>query len=164
MVAVVVLLALFLISILIIFNTSIERLIQYIPASTIIGKTLRFIVAFFSSAKNRLEIAKETATQSLEEEYYPTEDEEDEEYEEVEFSQKDVEDDDQEGDDEEVEEDSEALSDEDFEEGQLELIHLAKQHRKIDLPLELLSNKQGKPTSGDIDHNNEILYKTSISK
>ncbi len=53
-VAVVVLLALLVISILIVFNTSIDHLIQYIPAQTVLGKILRFIVAFFSSARHRL--------------------------------------------------------------------------------------------------------------
>lgn len=161
-VAVVVLLALLLISVLILFNTTIERLIQHIPAGTIIGKILRFIVTLFSSARHRLAVAREQAIEQVEEDYYTAEDadESDEEVP-VHFSQKTV------GDNEDTEVE-EADVDEDLnkdvsdhsEPGQMELIHLSKHHRKIDIPLNLLSSKRGKPTSGDIEHSKEVISKT----
>lgn len=158
-VAVVVLVALFLISILILFNTTLVRLIQHIPAGSILGKLLRFVVMLFSSARHRLEVAREQAVENVEEDYYAAE--ADGEYEEVSFSKKEIE----ESDEDEVEAEYEDTAEEDDddtedEEGQLELIHLSKQHRTIDVPLNLLSTKRGKPTSGDIEHNKEVILKT----
>ena len=66
-VAVVVFVALLLISVLIVFNTSLQHLIQHIPARSFSGKTLRFIVALFASARQRIAIAKEQALASVEE-------------------------------------------------------------------------------------------------
>lgn len=168
-VAVVVLLALLFISVLILFNTTIERLIQHIPAGTIIGKILRFVVTLFSSARHRLAVAREQAIEQVEEDYYTAEDSDEAEDEvPVHFSQKtvgdtedaEVEAADVDESDEDVDEDlNEDVSD-DSEPGQMELIHLSKHHRKIDIPLNLLSSKRGKPTSGDIEHNKEVISKT----
>ncbi len=162
-VAVVVFVALLLISILIVFNTTLQHLIRYIPARSALGKTLRFIVTLFSSARQRIAIAKEQALASVEESEPITEEDDDE----VPFEDDDVE--------EDVEEDDDADAEVGFTERSLEaldemqtskpakqmkLVRVPKHHRKIDLPLELLSGNKGKPTSGDIEHNKEIIVKT----
>lgn len=162
-VAVVVLLALLLISILILFNTTIDRLIQHIPAGTIVGKILRFVVTLFSSARHRLAVAREQAIEQVEEDYYADEPEAEAEAAAT-FSKKTIDDeegaDEVEEDDEPEEDDVEEISEDETEPGQMELIHLSKRHRQIDIPLNLLSSKRGKPTSGDIEHNKEVISKT----
>lgn len=170
-VAVVVLLAMFIISVLILFNTSLEHLAQYIPASSAIGRTFRFILSMFSSARDRIAVARDQAIAELEEarreaaENAVLEDDEDE-YEDDEFVDEDEasfdvreieEDDMMEEDDEESDED---IADDIASGKGTSKIHLAKKHRKIDLPLDLLSGKSSKPTSGDIEENKEIILQT----
>lgn len=158
-VAVVVFVALLIISILIVFNTSLDRLAERIPAGTIIGKSFRFILSLFSSARHRISVARERALAEVESDI--NEDDElmeddntddiSDESEEVSartFSSKHIT-----GDDE----DTEIV---DADEDQPERIHLSHRHRKIDLPFDLLSNKKGKPTSGDIESNKEIIQQT----
>lgn len=165
-VAVVVLLALLLIAILILFNTSIDRLIQHIPAGTIIGKVLRFVVKLFSSARHRIAVAREQAIERVEEDYYTANSSEDSSDDStVEFSQqfshKAVGDAESDSESEELlDDDSNDKSDDEQEPGQMELIHLSTIHRTIDIPFNLLSNKRGKPTSGDIEHNKSVILKT----
>ncbi len=114
-------------------------------------------------------MARERVVEQVEEDYY-----EDENEETVinDFSQRDVEDEDEyeEGTEEDEDEDTveEDIDESDEEEDggeaedpeQMELIHLSKRHRQIDLPLSLLSKKRSKPTSGDIESNKEIIHKT----
>ncbi|MFA6474954.1 MAG: DNA translocase FtsK 4TM domain-containing protein [Patescibacteria group bacterium] len=144
-VAVVIFVAFILISILIVFNASLLNIIQHIPARTMLGKTLRFVVAFFGSARQRLAIAKEeamTEVEAVEEIHELPTDEPEPDY---------------------TENSVDALDEEiiDTEEGkQMKLVRIPKHHRKIDLPLDLLSSNKGKPTSGDIEHNKEIIVRT----
>lgn len=150
-VAVVVFAALLLMSILVVFNTSLQHLVGNIPARTVLGKTLRFTVALFGSARQRIAIAKEQALESVSEE--PAEEleedaliaEEEEEFEPVNpFSGRSLAD--------------AALSTR--KPRQMKLVRVPQSHRKIDLPLDLLSGNRGKPTSGDVEHNKEIIVKT----
>lgn len=147
-VAVVVFAALFLISILVVFNTSLQHLVKYIPARTVLGKSLRFTVALFGSARQRIAIAKEQAMESVSEE--PAEEdmlieEEEEEFEPASvFAGRSLAD--------------TALSTR--KPRQMKLVRVPQSHRKIDLPLDLLSGNRGKPTSGDVEHNKEIIIKT----
>lgn len=167
-VAVVVLVALFVISILIIFNTSLQHLVQHIPARTILGKSLRFIVALFASAKYRIAVAKEQALASVQEEVDDTD---------VQWEEDDAPVDDDEEDDEEdvvineaVAFSSRSINGDDTEAvsatksqrkpRQMSLMRVPKHHRQIDIPLELLSGNKGKPTSGDIERNKEIIVRT----
>lgn len=165
-VAVVVFIALLLISVLIVFNTSLQHLIRYIPARSFLGKTLRFVVMLFSSARQRIVIAKEQALASVEES----------EPEIVEEDEEDMVDEDEEAGEDADEESDEEEDDNAFTERSLETLvaggmdmgkptkqmklNVTKHHRKIDLPLELLSGNKGKPTSGDIEHNKDIIVKT----
>lgn len=143
-VAVVVLLALFGSSILIVFNTSIDHIAQRIPATNFLGKALRFLVALFSSAKHHLAAARELAQSQTEESYpvtpkvvpivvpktaVPPP---------VAIQQK-----------------VSSVKPE-----QMELITVPKQHRKIDVPLDLLSGQKSQPTSGDIERNKMIVVQT----
>ncbi|MBI4407997.1 MAG: DNA translocase FtsK 4TM domain-containing protein [Candidatus Kerfeldbacteria bacterium] len=152
-VAVVVLAALLLISVLVVFNTSLQHLVGNIPARTVLGKSLRFVVALFGSARQRIAIAKEQAMESVSEE--PAEElleedaliaEEEEEFEPTSaFAGRSLADD-------------AAVSTR--KPRQLKLVRVPQSHRKIDLPLDLLSGNRGKPTSGDVEHNKEIIVKT----
>ncbi len=158
-VAVVVFIALLLISLLIVFNTSLQHLIQHIPARTFLGKTLRFVVALFATARQRISIAKEQALASVEETEPYVEDELEEESEPEEDPETDL---------------DEEMAEAAFTERSLEALdemkpsrpvkqmklQVPKHHRKIDLPIELLSGAKGKPTSGDIEHNKEVIVKT----
>ncbi|MDP3970680.1 MAG: DNA translocase FtsK [bacterium] len=152
-VAFVVFMACFVISILIIFNTSLDRIAQHIPATSIMGKFLRFIVTIFSSARDRIAVAREQALSEVEEQYYDDEysNEAEDEGGASEFSRKSI---------SSTDDDEDTEGDDIDEEGQMELIHLSKQHRAIDLPLSLLSKKRSKPTSGDIENNREIIHQT----
>lgn len=148
-VAVVIFVALFLMSILIVFNTSLQHITQYLPARSFLGKSLRFLVALFGSARQRIAIAKEQALASVEEEENEVDDEvEDDvvEDEDVSFAERDLLD--------EMETKPSRKS------KQLKLVQVPHSHRKIDLPLELLSGNKGKPTSGDVEHNKDIIVKT----
>lgn len=159
-VAVVVFIAGFIISILILFNTSLDHLAQRIPAGTFFGRVFRFVVTLFSSARHRFATAREQALAEVEAEVDESEDDEAESGGRGLFHKRAARDiDDEEQDDENTAE-AVVAEDETDEEGQLELIHLAKQHRKIDLPLDLLSHKKGKPTSGDIEENKRIIQQT----
>ncbi|EKD76717.1 MAG: hypothetical protein ACD_43C00011G0001, partial [uncultured bacterium] len=165
-VAIVVLLALLVISILIIFNTTLQHLVQYIPARTILGKTLRFVIALFASAKYRIAIAKEQALASVQEESSQPDDwneevvgdEDDAEDVEINesaaFSSRRI------GNGESNGENSDATSTTKKRLRQMSLMRVPKHHRQIDLPLELLSGNKGKPTSGDIDRNKDIIVHT----
>lgn len=160
-VAVVVLLALFVISILIIFNTTLQHLVQHIPARTILGKTLRFVVALFASARYRIAVAKEQALASVQEE---TDDSD------AQWEDDDIEVDDVAADDDEAGFSSRTINDGETETvnsgkiqrqpRQMPLMRVPKHHRQIDIPLELLSGNKGKPTSGDIERNKEIIVRT----
>lgn len=145
-VAVVVLIALLLMSILIVFNTSLQHLIQYVPARSLLGKTLRFSVALFGSARQRIAIAKEEALESMAEE--ETIEPELEAEEEVSFDERHLAD--------EIA-DSATPS---RKPRQMRLVRVPHSHRKIDLPLDLLSGNRGKPTSGDVEHNKHVIVKT----
>lgn len=155
-VATVVFLAFLLISILIVFNTSLDHLAQHLPAGTWLGKITRFLVTLFSSARHRLATARATANEAAasaqanvadaEEYYEEVEDEDNEEPVEVEpvvptpIAP------------------TEPIMSTDTE--QMELIQVPKLHRKIDLPLDLLASKKSKPTSGDIERNKSIIIQT----
>src|SRR3989338_6154263 len=89
-VAVVIFAALLLMSILIVFNTSLQHLIQYLPARSWLGKTLRFSVALFGSARQRIAIAKEQALASVEEELEEIEEEEEVGEDDVSFAERDL--------------------------------------------------------------------------
>lgn len=164
-VAVVVLLALLIISILIIFNTTLQHLVQHIPARTILGKSLRFVVALFANARYRIAVAKEQALASVQEETDTETDWEDDatDTEEVDDAEDVV-----------INEaaafSSRKLSGEtaDADNGgaskrkprQMSLMRVPRHHRQIDIPLELLSGNKGKPTSGDIERNKDIIVRT----
>ncbi|EKD79449.1 MAG: hypothetical protein ACD_41C00069G0002 [uncultured bacterium] len=145
-VAVVIFVALLLMSILIVFNTSLQHLIQFIPARSVLGKSLRFVVALFGSARQRIAIAKEQALASVEEEPEEIAEEEEVGEDDVSFAERDLLDD--------IETKPHRRS------KQLKLVQVPHSHRKIDLPLELLSGNKGKPTSGDVEHNKDIIVKT----
>lgn len=155
-VAVVILVALLIIAILILFNTPLDRLVQHIPARTLLGKALRFTIALFSSAKHRWAIAKEHALATLETTEGMTLDAEGE--------------DDSLSATAEMENDAQTVfsthalgataAARPQKPKQLELVHVPKRHRHIEIPLELLSAERMKPTSGDIDRNKEIIRKT----
>ncbi|MBI2415996.1 MAG: DNA translocase FtsK 4TM domain-containing protein [Candidatus Kerfeldbacteria bacterium] len=147
-VAVIIFCAMIVMAILIVFNTSLERLVQQIPATTIIGKVLRFVVALFSSAKQRLVIARERAAVATSQ-TVQTSTQADDEDDVVVFSHKTL--------------TGQQPKTDTTEPEQMELIHVAKQHRKIDLPLDLLSNKRGQPTSGDINRNKDVIHKTLLN-
>jgi S-DNA-T family DNA segregation ATPase FtsK/SpoIIIE len=161
-VAVVVFIALLLISILIVFNTTLQHLIRYIPARSALGKTLRFIVTLFSSARQRIAIAKEQALASVEESEPMAEEMDEDEDEDLAEEDTESEDEEDEAGAEFTERSLEALDDMQANKPvkQMKLVRVPKHHRKIDLPLELLSGNKGKPTSGDIEHNKEIIVKT----
>jgi len=164
-VAVVVCVAVLCIGLLIVFNASISHLIQLIPAKTWLGKMLRFVVALFSSAQDRIAVAKERALESVTDTEADWADDADEgTAEEVEVEEEPTEP------EEEVEQgfSSHALAAEletdpitkTTKPKQMRLVQVPKHHRKIDLPLELLSGNRGKPTSGDIEHNKDVIVKT----
>lgn len=164
-VAVVVLIALLIIALLILFNTSIEHLVQRIPARTILGKMLRFVVALFSNARQRIAIAKEQALASVQT-AEPTDIESDDDWAEAEddaaepvettaFSSRSL----------DADDDLDASNDDVVvtkkrAPKQLQLMRVPKHHRQIDLPLELLSGNKGVATSGDIERNKDIINKT----
>ncbi len=154
-VAVISLLAVFGCSILIVFNTSIDHIVQRIPATNLFGKMLRFLVVLFSSAKHHIAVARELA-QNQAAEIYPLaqvnqadtlEDEEDFEDEAVttSFSKKTI---------------TTSASVKSTKPEQMELITVSKQHRHIDVPLDLLSGQKSKPTSGDIEHHKRVIVET----
>lgn len=161
-VAVVVCLAVLFIGLLIVFNTSINHWIQRIPAKTMLGKMLRFVVALFSSAQDRIAVAKERALESVSEpdtDWSHDDDEDNEADKPIAVEE-----------DEEVDAafSSHALAAEletdpitrTTKPKQMRLVQVPKHHRKIDLPLELLSGARGKATSGDIEHNKDVIVKT----
>lgn len=151
-VAVIVLLALLASSILIVFNTSIDHLAQRIPATNLLGKTLRFLVALFSTAKHHLAAARELA-QSQREESYPVVPKAVVPAAVATFSKKVIE--------EETplkQRSPQVLPSEKPE--QMELIAVPKQRRHIDVPLDLLSDLRSKPTSGDIERNKMVVVQT----
>ncbi len=160
-------LGLVLMSLLIIFDTSLRNLIGQ---DSFVGKMLypfHFIIAKVFRLGNKDEEDEEG------------EDEEDHEEDEEEEDEEDNEDEDEEdGEDDEDEDDEEdGEDDEEDDEGENEtpaIIPLVKAEPapaepiwwqepngvEIDIPLKLLSGKKGKPTSGDIDENKEIIRKT----
>lgn len=162
-VAVVVLIALFIIALLILFNASIEHLVQRIPARTIIGKILRFIVALLSSARYRLAIAKEQALAGVASADGAMDDDASDEVDEDDATWNEAED--------EAEETANAFSSRTLSTAdvtrtragkskQLQLMRVPKHHRHIDLPLELLSANKDNPTSGDIERNKSVIHRT----
>lgn len=150
-VAVVVLLALLGSSVLIVFNTSIDHIVQRIPATNVLGKVLRFLVALFSSAKHHLAAARELAQSQAEESYPVTPVSSAEE--DTTFSKKTIS-------EQVVPQPVTVQRPTSVKPEQMELITVPKQHRRIDVPLDLLSGQKSQPTSGDIERNKMIIVQT----
>ncbi|MFH1427696.1 MAG: DNA translocase FtsK 4TM domain-containing protein [Patescibacteria group bacterium] len=138
--------ALLLISFMLMFNTSLARLIG---GESLLGKIIYPIKILFAKLFNR----DESASEEEEDEDEEDEDEEDEEDEAAEeaqmpFYEKEI-----------AEEPGFFLKEKDKGEAQTESIWRAS-NIKIDMPIDLLNNKVGKPTSGDIKQNSIIIQRT----
>lgn len=156
-VAIVVFIALFIISILIVFNTSLNRIAEFLPASSLIGKIFRFVIALFSQAKHHIGLAREQALAHVEDSYdqdNTTKDNSEEDLTDISetggFSKKTL---------KRTRREKASKADDEVSE-QKELIQLSSHHRKIDVPVNLLSAIKGKPTSGDIRAHQAIIKRT----
>lgn len=135
-VAGIIILAFGVISLLLIFNTSLGELLEKFPATSILGKIGRFIMRIFGHAKQQINNFQENISE-----------------------------------DEEAEEESgfdsrELEAEEEIVQGkpkQMELIKVKKHKIKIDIPLDLLNERNEKPTSGDIKRIKEIIHHTLAS-
>ncbi len=151
--ATVVCLAVFLIGLLLTFETSIYGLMWPIKLFGFIGSKLK---AVFLAVKSRLDERKKLAAEKIMEKEEIEEDDEDAEEEAPEKS----------GDESEAEVNgpvfaTKAVAAEVAEEDcPTEPMKIKKFGKKIELPLDLLTTRSGKPTSGDIKSNQEIIRKT----
>jgi len=135
-VAGIIILAFGIVSLLLIFNTSLGELLQKFPATSMLGKIGRFIMRIFGHAKEQINNFQENISEN-----------------------------------EEDEEDSgfnsrELAAGEEIVRGkprQMELIKVKKRKIKIDIPLDLLNERNEKPTSGDIKKIKEIIHHTLAS-
>ncbi|MFA5996085.1 MAG: DNA translocase FtsK 4TM domain-containing protein [Patescibacteria group bacterium] len=145
-VAVIVFLALLAIAVLIVFNTSLEKIVERIPATNIAGKILRFVVALFSTARHRIAAARELAQQQSAT-VYPVLKEASAAV--KTFSKKAV------TDTPDVTVHTNSTPE------QMELVKVpVRRHRHIDLPIDLLSSQTAQPTSGNIERNKDIIVQT----
>ena len=144
-VAVVVILALLVVSVLLMFNTSIASIIEKLPSTGFIGKIGGILLRIFGKTRDAITRKKD--------DFYEEEFEESEE-DEKEFDKREIDGEESEPSDEDDEKDV------DEEPEQMELIHTRKKKRKIDIPLDLLNDKNEKPTSGDIKRSKEIIHHT----
>lgn len=139
-VAWVVIFALGVTSLLLMFNTSLAALLNKFPATSFLGKIGQFILRVFGRAKDGLSSMKENGEYEEFEEI-PGE----EEGENASFSQRELA-------NKEIGADGQPK--------QMELMKVKRQHRHIEIPLDLLNAKNEKPTSGDINKHKEIIHHT----
>lgn len=133
-----ILLALLLISILVLFNTSLEHVMQRMPASSILGRVRDWFKQRYVSWRHR----QQQAEFEEEDELVPNE-------EQIDFAKREL---------AEVQAESTATGD-DAEQMELKLPK-ARHYRKIELPLELLNLPSETPVSGDIEAGKEKIQKT----
>jgi DNA segregation ATPase FtsK/SpoIIIE, S-DNA-T family len=139
----IILLIIFIASIMVLFNITLDKMLSGL-------KVFKFaynnILQLFSGIKNRMPKKNKEGYEDQEEENYEEEDEEDvEEEKDVSFSKHEI-------------ENKKSL---DSEDDQSEMkFKTGTIKRKIDLPLDLLGVGGGKPTSGDIDRNKDVIRRT----
>jgi len=132
--ALVVIAALFIASWLIMFNTSLSRIISGLPSSNIFGKFWYKFKSFFKREEGYDDMDEESES--------PDEDDEDFNHD---FKSKEV---------------KHGKKQEHDEGEQLELMpKLSKKHRQIKIPLDLLTDKKDKPSAGDIHDNKDKIRK-----
>jgi S-DNA-T family DNA segregation ATPase FtsK/SpoIIIE len=136
-VAGIIIIALGIISLLLIFNTSLAELLQKFPATSILGRIGRFIMRLFGHAKEQINNFQENITEEEEEDEIASG-----------FNSHDL-----------KESDAIGLG----KPKQMELIKVKKRKIKIDVPLDLLNERNEKPTSGDIKRIKEIIHHTLAS-
>lgn len=140
--AIVIIVAILIASLLLIFNTSLAQLLEKFPATSFLGKIGRLFMRIFGQAKNLVK------KDSLAEDYVEELEEEDN-TENPSFIHREIE-----GEDEKTS---------DQKPKQMQLVNVKKKHRHIELPLDLLNDKNEKPTSGDIKRHKEIIHHTLAS-
>ena len=146
---------LFFLSIILIFNTSL---------STLLKGGMILLYPFKALAQGLISLVKARGDKESDDDEDKYDDEEDEEYEGDEDDDED-EDEDEESDEDEDEEGDDEEDDEDEDETikQPALTKLKFKRQKIDIPLSLLTSGKGKPTSGDIKSNQQIIKNTLAS-
>lgn len=145
-VALIVVLAIFIASLLLMLNTSLANLLTKFPATSFLGKAGHLIYDLFNRAKDGISRKRYEYADTLEEEV--------EEETEIAngFASKEIA-------DKNLADPSKKIEPE-----QMQLIPTKKfVQRKMDIPLSLLNNKNEKPTSGDIESNKEKIHHTLAS-
>ncbi|MFA6027728.1 MAG: DNA translocase FtsK 4TM domain-containing protein [Patescibacteria group bacterium] len=141
-VAWVVIIALGVTSLLLMFNTSLAAMLNKFPATSFLGKIGQFILHLFGRAKDGISSIREKS------EYEEYEEVNEEGEENPSFNQREI---------------ADNGTEESGKPKQMELVPPKRQHRHIAIPLELLNNKNEKPTSGDINKNKEVIHHTLAS-
>ncbi|MCW1930596.1 MAG: DNA translocase FtsK [Candidatus Kerfeldbacteria bacterium] len=144
----IILLALFLSSFLLMFNASLNDLLDTLSEWNIFMPFVRFVRSRMHAYRNGYEIATDDVPESEEDD----EDDDDKNHETVQFATKKV------GDaDSDAVHVGMALTSEGAEQMKIELKAPKRAYRKIDIPMTLLTERNEKPTSGDIEANKEKI-------
>ena len=143
-VAIVIIAAIWVASLLLMFNTSLAHLLEKFPATSILGKIGRGFFTAFGKAKGLLNKNEENYPEFEEE----VEIEEDDSSDSV-FANREL-----------ADQENAATK---TKPKQMQLLKVSKKHRHIEIPLDLLNDKNDKPTSGDIKKQKEVIHHTLSS-